>query len=1394
MGDISRSDIAVIGLDCRFPKAADPAALWKLLLDGAEGIDDVPAGHWDPTELEQAGALNHHTGGFIDDADAFDNDFFGITPREAEAMDPQQRLLLQTAWRALEDATLDPRRQAGSDTGVYVGLMANEWAHLHLRDYRSITAQAGSGNGYFMTANRLSYQFDLKGPSLAVDTACSSSLVAVHLAAQALRNGECDQAIAAGVNLTLTPAVNVFYTQAGLAAPDGRCKPFSGAADGIGRGEGVAAVVLRRLDDARAAGLPIYAVIKGSAVNSDGRSNGITAPNRWAQQQVVTSAYRSAGITPAAVSFLEAHGTGTILGDMIETRALGHHFRSRRDQPCAIGSIKGNLGHTEGAAGIAGLIKTVLSLHHRIVPRSRFADSENAALRLADSGLRLLSTELELPEEETIAGLSSFGMGGTNCHMVVASAPAPTAAPESSADGGLFTLSSNTEESLRRNAVRLATQIENSSAPLDQLRWSSNQIKASGKQRAAIVATDRSALIAQLRDDFPIGTASGMAAGWLFSGQGTQFAGMAEALLMGPPVLREAFEEVEAALAPHLGLPIREVMNDDRVNATEYAQPAIFAVQYAQAKALLDLGAEPAWLLGHSIGEFAVAAIAEVLNLDDACRLVVARGRLMQQIRTDGAMLAVRAEPADVAGYPLDVAAINSARDIVLSGATASVAATADSLEAAGFTTRLLNVSHAFHSSLMAPMTEQFAEVAAQCTYAPAMFPVFSTVHGRLLEDGELMDAAYWTAHIGATVRFADAAAAALESEPTHLVELGAKRTLASMISRVNADAPKPVSVANGFVETVAALYRDGLNPEWNRLYDRQSQVAHRLGGYEFDTSHRFWIKEQVSESSTPAAAPATTQDSTMDNLIALFREQAAVLAAFGNNSTMPAVAPVSEPAAQQSSAGVTAIVLAEAARVSGFPAAKLRTSQTIMGDLGFDSIMVADLFSGLKRQIPGQNVDPSALSPATTIADLIALSGGRVTEAAPAPIARVAPQARIGDFDEVKALKDRLAFGQALDIDNPYFLVNDGVTRDTSIINGVPVINFSSYNYLGMSGHPAVNDAVADAVVRWGSSCSASRLLSGEKPVHRELELEMARLLGTEDAMALVSGHATNVTVIGHLLGEGDLVIHDSLAHDSIMQGCKLSGATRRPFPHNDHAALDELLTNIRHQYRRVLIIIEGVYSQDGDIPDLPAFIEVKRKHEALLMIDEAHSIGVLGETGGGIGEHFGVDRADVELWSGTMSKALAGCGGYIGGSHELIDFLKYTTPGFIYSVGMPPPTAAASLAAIRTMRTEPEHLRRLRSHSALFLALAREAGIDTGDSEGTPVVPCIVGSSMNALKLSNALLKRGINANPILYPAVPEDKARLRFFITACHTEDQIRSSVKILAEEIALLGHGA
>lgn len=369
----------------------------------------------------------------------------------------------------------------------------------------------------------------------------------------------------------------------------------------------------------------------------------------------------------------------------------------------------------------------------------------------------------------------------------------------------------------------------------------------------------------------------------------------------------------------------------------------------------------------------------------------------------------------------------------------------------------------------------------------------------------------------------------------------------------------------------------------------------------------------------------------------------------------------------------------------------------------------------------------------------------------------------------------------------NPYFLVHEGGMTDTTVIDGRELLSFSSYNYLGMATHPQVNEAAKDAIERYGTSVSASRLLSGSRPLHRELDTELAGLLGCEAAITLANGHATNVTVIGHLVGPGDLVIHDSLAHDSILQGCKLSGATRRPFPHNDAAALDAVLTQVRDQYRRVLVVIEGVYSMDGDIADLPALVEVKRRHGALLMIDEAHSIGTIGATGRGIGEYFGIDRSAVDLWSGTLSKALASCGGYVAGNRSVVEYLRYTVPGFVFSAGMTPADTAASLTALRVLRAEPERVARLAENAALFVRLAGAAGIDIGDSHDTAIVPCIVGDSLKTLRLAEALFQQGISVNPILYPAVPEEMARLRFFITCDHTPDQIRYAVTALEGEL-------
>jgi 8-amino-7-oxononanoate synthase len=402
-------------------------------------------------------------------------------------------------------------------------------------------------------------------------------------------------------------------------------------------------------------------------------------------------------------------------------------------------------------------------------------------------------------------------------------------------------------------------------------------------------------------------------------------------------------------------------------------------------------------------------------------------------------------------------------------------------------------------------------------------------------------------------------------------------------------------------------------------------------------------------------------------------------------------------------------------------------------------------------------------------------------------PGAAVDPSSyRIEAFPEVQALQQRMEMARIAGIKNPYFTLHERVTNDTSLIEGREFVNFSSYNYIGLSGDPDVNRAAAEAIERYGTSVSASRLASGEKPLHREFEHEIADFLGCEDAIVMVGGHATNVSVIGHMFGPQDLIVHDSLAHDSILAGIKLSGARRRPFPHNDYEALDQMLRQIRGGVRRVLIAVEGVYSMDGDIAPLDKMIEVKKRHNALMLVDEAHSLGVLGKTGAGVGEHFNVNRSDVELWMGTLSKSLASCGGYIAGSSALAQYLKYTNPGFVYSVGISPANAAAALAALRKMRAHPELITMLHERSRFFLELCRERGINTGMSDGSAVIPCIVGSSADCLRLSQALAARQINVQPILYPAVEEALTRLRFFVTARHSEAQLRMTADALAEE--------
>ncbi|WP_267241969.1 type I polyketide synthase [Streptomyces sp. PR69] len=1001
----AREPIAVVGLDCRFPGARDPKEFWDLLIQGRDGTGRVPPMRWDAARYHRApsadgplpGRANTLRGGFIDDPDAFDPGFFGISPREAAAMDPQQRLLLQCSWRAIEDAALAPAELAATATGVFAGVMANEWACLHLTDYEHISARHGSGNGYFMGANRVSYHLDLKGPSLAVDTACSSSLVAVHLALTALRSGECDYALAAGTNLIMTPAINIFYTQAGLSAPDGRCKPFSSAADGIGRAEGVAVLLLRRLGDALADRQPVYAVLNETRVNQDGRSNGITAPSRWSQQRLIEDAWRAAGVTADDIRFIEAHGTGTLLGDMIEAQALGQLTAERSEGgSIALGSVKSNFGHAEGAAGLAGLIKAVLALHHRTVPPSRYADEENPGLQLPARRLALLKAPQRLPSGTVHAAVSSFGMGGTNAHAVLSS---PPRAPHRSSGRapGVFTLSARTPERLRPNLLAQADALARQPADrLAQLCWTSNRVKSRFPHRVAVAAHDLPGLVRELRAEAERhrrtetesghpnrGTAAAPAVAFAFTGQGAQHAAMAACWYTASPVYARLLDEIDALLQPHVGRSLRDAIleGDEDFRRTGLAQPALFAVEYAMAGALADAGITPSCVIGHSIGEFAAACTAGALDAADAARLVARRGALMDALPDGGGMLALPLDAAEAGrllhGRPrLGLAAVNGPDRTVVAGDLTELAALRAALAERGVTARPLDVSHAFHSPLMLPVVDAFRRESAHVAPRTPGLPFYSTVHGRLSAADEPLDADYWAQQITSPVRFADAAAELLAAGPTHIVEIGPRAVLTPLLARLRHDADEADEADSAPVSCHAAhpgehaarcrphqllgeLWSAGLSPRWDTLYAAEDRVPRRLPPYLFDDTFRAWRS---------AAQPRTAPEPTASAPVIPQDAAAAAPPGRDHGESCP---PATADDLPRTAGELTHRLVC---RVGGHEPAAVHLGSRLHEDLGFDSIQVMELKARIEKELPQLGSLPveELLASLSTLGDLV--------------------------------------------------------------------------------------------------------------------------------------------------------------------------------------------------------------------------------------------------------------------------------------------------------------------------------------------------------------------------------------------------------------------------------------
>ncbi|HUJ60169.1 MAG TPA: aminotransferase class I/II-fold pyridoxal phosphate-dependent enzyme [Kofleriaceae bacterium] len=2187
-------DIAITGMACRFPRARDLGAYWRNIHDARVCFSEIPAERWNhalfydasPRAIDKTYARKV---GLLDDVKSFAAMHYGLAPLRVTVMDPQHRLLLDAVREAIEDAGWAETALAGSRTGVYVGASVSEYKDLvtsRLRaramfdgqwgrapaaapeivdaiveDVTPLRAFSIAGNLLNMAAATVAQTFDLRGPAFTIDAACSSSLVATCDAVLALRAGVCDRAIAGGVYLNLTPDNLVGFSRIGAISPSDACRPFDEKADGFVLGEGVGAVVLRRLDDALRDGDRIYAVIRGVGINNDGRGEGPMTPRFEGQLDAIARAHAEVDFTPDAIGFVEAHGTATGVGDATELGALRDYFAAHAGGPiaCALSSVKANIGHTMSAAGVAGLIKTALVIDRAIIPPQAGFARPHERLAIDGSGFHIATEPRPFRGAPRRAAVSSFGFGGTNCHLVLEQAPerrraqvAVAAAPRPEP----FFVSAPSAELLAAHLGALRDAIADD-VPLADL---AHALATRGHHAARVGFVARTH--AELRDRLAAAQAAVRAGAsapgvWfagkpldeaeraiamLFPGQGAQTLGLGRALYDRFPAFRARLDELAAALDGELPQPLLAYLYPRRngddggamraLTATEVCQPAMAAIGLAMCGFAEQLGIAPRAYIGHSLGEFVALAAGGAIAPRDAVRFVGRRGKIMAELplADRGAMAAVQGDRAFVERH-LDgardvvIANLNHPKQTVISGASDAVLAASARLAAAGATVTRLEVSHAFHSPLLAITDQPLAELVGGLDVRPAARTVVSCIRPGAYPEATDAMCAIMARHATSTVDFVGGVRALAATGAKIFVQAAAGSALLAMArATLRGDATSAAALValggtsdddgTAFVEALVELAVLGVPVALARVHDGEDVAVTWLPPTPLPTE-RYWCatRTDAPKPALPALAANPSDDGA--GVVALFRQQMDVLAAHAEimrrqaevltrdvpvpvpvraptsaaasvpAPSAPAVAPSAPAPAPVAKAGDDSIegtLLDVVAQVSAFPRAELQPSQRLVADLGFDSLMIVELavkagealpglkglpktlfagettigdvvahvrgalrnarpadtaaastapaelarfvprwidaplatlspdaippFAGpiailadrrgiadalarrlraagvaigelasargavdlrpldsapgpalersaaelrgsleaalaaaqtlvtarptlfavahaaerdgalagfakaLAREWPDARVKAIALDPARTPDELaaqlcaelvgsdatvevslagsarqivaleaapaepaplrdgavVAITGGarglggkialelarrhrarlvllgrtpndelvaaiaaaggeamfaacdvrdaaavaaalergrsklgpieavvhaagviadaavehkdrdklaavfdtkvggwlaleRATRndpvrvalalgswsgrfgnaqqtdyaaanqlvaalaaawtaarpqtralaldlppwdgstmastipaavrammrsrgvpflddarglaavlgelAAPAPgevvlapeavlprddharirigldshaylgdhrihgapvlplaaatdyiaaagqralgghvaitalelcdgvrldagpveldvrargrgddvevelaaggklayrarvvraaaaglpalerpavlepaplaldefyarhtfhgprlrgiatidgldathiagtvraarpgelgeragnfaidplvidasfqlaayfmhvrhrraglplgfdelrlLAPLPPGARIGclvrleaqdgdvfvgnidyrdplgrlvaqlrgvrgafrptgeaasaaapeprssieippehykieAFPECVALRARIAEVDDAGIDNPYFNVHERVTADTAVIKGREVINFSTYNYVGLSGDPAVSRAAIEAIGKFGTSVSASRIASGEKPLHRELETTIAKFLGTEDAIVMVGGHATNVSVIGHIVGPGDLVMHDSLAHDSILGGIKLSGARRRPFPHNDWKALDDALRGVRGSFRRVLIAIEGVYSMDGDIPELPRFIEVKQRHKALMLVDEAHSLGVLGARGAGIGELYGVRRGDVELWMGTLSKSLASCGGYIAGTRQLVEYLKYTNPGFVYSVGISPPNAAAALAALRELQARPKLVATVQARAKLFLELCRARGIDTGFSGGSAVVPAIIGDSVRCMLIANALADAGINVQPIIYPAVEEHLARLRFFISARHTEAQLKLTADTLAE---------
>ncbi len=975
-----KEPIAIIGASCRLPGGVrNLDDYWQLLRNGVDAVTEIPRTRWnldayyDP-DPDAPGKMYTRAGSFVDAIDKFDAHFFNLAPREAASLDPQQRMLLEVSWEALEHAGYAPDQLVGTRTGVFVGISNNDFANFLLtaRDVTQIDPYSGTGGAFCVAAGRISYVLGLQGPNLAVDTACSSALVAVHLACQNLRAGKAQLALAGGVNLILRPEVSVYFTKLRAISPDGRCKTFDAAGDGYGRGEGCGVIVLKRLSDAQRDGDHILALIRGTAINHDGRSSGLTVPNALAQQAVIREALADGGVDPLAVSYLEAHGTGTPLGDPIEIRAAVAALCKERaaEHALLVGSAKTNFGHLEAAAGIAGLLKVVLALQHREIPPHLHFKNPNPHIPWEELPLRVPTALMPWPQlqGERLAGVSSFGLSGTNAHAVLSEFDEQLSVNSNQLsvtseqlslltdNCSLITFSAKNENALRELAQRYAQHLAaHAELELADVAYTANTGRAQFAQRLAIVADSAQALREQLAAFAQQQSAPNIFSGkcseverpqlaFLFTGQGAQYLNMGRKLYETQPVFRAALDKCDALLRSHLEVPLLSVLFNspleggqggvggdvdaakntpltpikggiavaeqratsnqqpatsiqhpasNLLDQTAYTQPALFAIEYALAELWQSWGVKPSVVLGHSVGEYAAACVAGMFSLEDGLKLMAARGRLMQALPQNGAMVALFVDEekaaAALVGYEdrVSIAAINGPSNVVISGEQAAVAAIVRKFEAAGVKSKALNVSHAFHSPLMAPMLDEFERVVSEIKFTPPRIPLISNLTARMLkiEDGEsridshnlqstihdlrfsiFNPRTYFRRHAREAVRFAESLHTLHAQGYEHFVEIGPNPVLLGMgqqclpegygswIPSLRAGQEDDLQIS----KSLAQLYTRGVEIDWKNFHQAASGRRIALPTYPFQRE-RHWI--EVREESARANTDTPRED-----------------------------------------------------------------------------------------------------------------------------------------------------------------------------------------------------------------------------------------------------------------------------------------------------------------------------------------------------------------------------------------------------------------------------------------------------------------------------------------------------------------------------------------------------